>query len=283
MHGETGLLVDGTDVERVAEAIGDVLEDPAPTRRGSGRPAAPGSSVSTRGRWWPPDSRGCASPSAADPNLPVTEGPTVRWPRGGGGSLPQLPRARERGRRVVRSVLTSPAPRTPNRSRRRRCRQRRPRASRARRRGRARPAAPTTRSSSTCAVERRSRSSCARRRASDRLAARRALWSLTFPGVGHAKIDARPTGSPAAPVRPHVRARPRDRALRRQHAAGLRGRRTAAPLGDGALSGIRGRGVPDRRGRIPFVSARTLLWATVALIMVAVSLLARPWSRSTRS
>lgn len=29
VHGETGLLVDGTDVEGVAEAIGDVLEDPA--------------------------------------------------------------------------------------------------------------------------------------------------------------------------------------------------------------------------------------------------------------
>ena len=29
VHGETGLLVDGTDVEGVADAIGDVLEDPA--------------------------------------------------------------------------------------------------------------------------------------------------------------------------------------------------------------------------------------------------------------
>ena len=29
VHGETGLLVDGTDVESVADAVADVLEDPA--------------------------------------------------------------------------------------------------------------------------------------------------------------------------------------------------------------------------------------------------------------
>jgi hypothetical protein len=101
------------------------------------------------------------------------------------------------------------------------------------------------------------------------------LWSLTFPGVGHAKIGRTPDGI-------------------------ARGTLFVLTFGLALVIVLSGVSTPPvfavvvllllsamviylgsaaeayriAQGGSPFVSARTLLWATVALIMVAVSLLA---------
>jgi hypothetical protein len=101
------------------------------------------------------------------------------------------------------------------------------------------------------------------------------LWSLTFPGVGHAKVGRAPDGI----ARGTLFVLTFGLAL----VIVLSGVSTApvfavvALLLVSALTLYLGSAVEAYRiadGGSPFVSARALLWATVALIMISVSLLA---------
>lgn len=101
------------------------------------------------------------------------------------------------------------------------------------------------------------------------------LWSLTFPGVGHAKAGRTPDGI----ARGTLFVLTFGLAL----VIVISGVSNAAVFAVvtlllvSALTLYLGSAVEAYRiadGGSPFVSARTLLWATVALIMVSVSLLA---------
>jgi hypothetical protein len=101
------------------------------------------------------------------------------------------------------------------------------------------------------------------------------LWSLTFPGVGHAKVGRAPDGI----ARGTLFVLTFGLAL----VIVLSGVSNAAVFAVvvllllSALTLYLGSAVEAYRladGGPPFVSARTLLWATVALIMISVSLLA---------
>jgi len=101
------------------------------------------------------------------------------------------------------------------------------------------------------------------------------LWSLTFPGVGHAKAGRAPDGIARGTLFVLT--------------FGLALVIVISGVSNGAVFAVvtlllisaltlyLGSAVEAYRiaeGGSPFVSARTLLWATVALIMVSVSLLA---------
>ena len=116
VHGETGLLVDGADVE--SRRRGRRRPGGPRVRRppGQGRPDV-GGAGSTRGASSRSASRGGSERrSATDRRLPVRAKPDGTLPSWTRFAVSQLRRARERGRGVVRAVLLL-APGRPTRTR----------------------------------------------------------------------------------------------------------------------------------------------------------------------
>lgn len=101
------------------------------------------------------------------------------------------------------------------------------------------------------------------------------LWSLTFPGVGHAKAGRTPDGIARGTLFVLTFGLAMVVVLSGVSSAPVLG--VVALLLVSALTIYLGSAAEAYRiadGGSPFVSARTLLWATVALIMISVSLLA---------
>src|SRR5919204_3058082 len=100
------------------------------------------------------------------------------------------------------------------------------------------------------------------------------LWSLTFPGIGHAKAGRGPDGIARGTLFVLTFGLALIIVISGVHSAPVLG--VVALLLVSALAVYLGSAVEASRiasGEGPLVSARALLWATVALIMVAVSLL----------
>jgi ribosomal protein L40E len=100
------------------------------------------------------------------------------------------------------------------------------------------------------------------------------VWSLTFPGLGHAKAGRGPDGIARATLFVLTFGLALIIVISGVHSAPVLG--VVALLLVSALTVYLGSAVEAYRiasGEAPLVSARALLWATVALIMVSVALL----------